>query len=62
MLDVPLRTVLQEYLTVRSLTFLGLGGDGHIGTGNLGVTAAGCNDPGGIAPQFMRIAVDGEVG
>ena len=47
---------------MRSRTFLGLGGDGHVGTGDLLVSAAGGNDISGIDPQLLRISVGGEVG
>ena len=62
MLGVPVRTILQEYVTVRSLTFLGLGGNGNFGMDDLGVSAAGGNDICGIVPQFMSMAIDGMVG
>ena len=59
---VLLRTVLQENLKVISQTFLGIGGDGHVGTGDLGVSNSGRNELGGIGPQLLGMAVDGEVG
>ena len=43
-------------------TFLGMGGDRHVGTGDLGVSAAGGNDLGGTGPHFLRMAIDSEVG
>ena len=38
-----------------------MGGNGHVGTGGLGVSVDGVNDLGGIEPQFLKMAVDGEV-
>ena len=32
-------------------------GDGHAGAGDLGVSAAGRNDIGGIGPQLLSMAV-----
>ena len=49
-------------MAVISQTFLGIWGDGHVGTGDLGVSNAGGNELGGIGPQLLRMAVDGEVG
>ena len=47
---------------VRPQTFLGLGGDTHVGMGNLGVSADDGNGIGGIGSQLLRMAVYGDVG
>ena len=60
-LGASLRTVLQEYLTVRYQTFIRMGIDGHVGTGDLGVISAGNNDLGGIGLQLLRMVVDSKV-
>ena len=46
---------------MRYRTLLGMGGDGRVGTGNIGVSAAGDNELGGIVPQSLSMDVDVEV-
>ena len=39
-----------------------MGGDGNVGTDNIGVSATGRDDLGGIGPQLMSMVVDSKVG
>ena len=39
-----------------------MGGNGHVWTGDLGVSNAGGNDLGGISSQLLRMDVDGNIG
>ena len=61
-LGTPLQTFLLEYLTVRYQKLIGVGEDRHVGTGYLGVSAAGGNDLGDIVPQLPTMAVYGKIG